>query len=132
MAGRNTSIERLRRRLREGFPGSASPGRWRWWRLAGGPNIYNSGWQGLASYSSSFRQSGFYGDAGVWTLGARQQWVDNSRPLSQRSPSLSCRTSHLRPSRPSREGFGAGASEKVRRGLILSCSLDKVQLSNLA
>ena len=96
-----------------GLPGSASPGWWCWLRLAGGPNIYNSGRQGLASNSSSFGQSGFYGDAGVWALGARQQLVDNPRPLSQSSPSLSCRTSHIGPSRPSREGFGRGV--QVRR-----------------
>ena len=99
--------------LAGGLPGSASPGRWRWLRLAGGPNIYNSGRQGLASNSSNFGQSGFYSDSGVWALGARQQRVDNPRPLSQSSASLSCRTSHIGPSRPSREGFGRGV--QVRR-----------------
>ena len=90
--------------LAQWLPRSASP----WLRLAGVPNVHSSGWQGLASYCSGFGQSGFYRDTGVWTLGARQQRVDDSRPLSNSSPSLSCRTSHLRPSRPSREGFSAG------------------------
>ena len=80
---------------------SASPGRWRLLRLAGVSNIHHSEWLGLASYCSSFGQSGFYRDAGVWTLGARQQRVYYSRPLSNSFPSLSFRTSHLRPSRPS-------------------------------
>ena len=76
--------------------------------LVGASNIHNSGQQGLASYCSSFRQSGFYRDAGVSTLGTRQQRVNYSRPLSNSFPSLSFWTSHLRPSRPSGEGFGAG------------------------
>ena len=94
--------------LAGGLPRSASPCRWFWLRLAGGPNINNRGRQGLSSNSGSFWQSGFDGDAGVLALGALHQRVNNPRPLSQSSPSLSCRTSHMRPSRPSREGFGVG------------------------
>ena len=94
--------------LAGGLPRSASPGQWRWLRLAGGPNINNCGRQGLSSNSGSFWQGGVYGDVGVWALGERQQRVDYPGPLSQSSPSLSCRTSHIGPSRPSREGFGRG------------------------
>ena len=92
--------------LAGGLPRSASPCRWVWLRLAGGPNINNRGRQGLMSNSGCICQGGVYGDAGVWALGARQQRIYNPRPLSQSSPSLSCRTSHIGPSRPSREGFG--------------------------
>ena len=91
---------------------SASPVWWRWLGLAGASNVHNSGRLGLASYCSSFGQSGFYCDAGVWTLGAQQQRVNYSRPLSNSFPSLSFWTSHLRPSRPSWEGFGAGLQQR--------------------
>ena len=118
--------------LAGGLPRSASSCRWLWLRLAGGPNINNHGRQGLSSNSGSFWQGGVYDDAGVWALGARQQRVDYPRPLSQSSPSLSCRTSHIGPSRPSRSVWCRGASERVRRGLILSCSLLRFQQSNPA
>ena len=101
LGGRNTPVEPLRRRFARRPLGSASPGRWRLLGLAGASNIHNSGRLGLASDCSNFGQSGFYRDAGVWTLGARQQRVYYTRPLSNSFPSLSFRTSHLRPSRPS-------------------------------
>ena len=40
--------------------------------------------------------------------------VHDSRPLSHSIPSLSCRTSHSWPSRPSREGLGVGLQVRER------------------
>ena len=94
--------------LSGGLPGSSSP----WWRLclrlAGGPNLDNHGRQVLTSDSGCFWKGSVYGNVGIQSLGARQQRIYNSRPLPQSSPSLSCRTSHKWPSRPSWKGFGVG------------------------
>ena len=60
-----------------------------------------------------------------WYPGVGRAAAADTQFLS--SPSLSCRTSHKWPSRPSREGFGVGLQVRgVRRGLNLSYSLGRV------
>ena len=94
--------------LSGGLPGSASHWRRLCLRLAGGANLDNRGRQFLTSDSGCFWKGGVYGDVGIRALGARHQRINNPTPLSRSSPSLSCRTSHIWPSRPSREGSGVG------------------------
>ena len=74
MAGRNTAVERLRRRFLEGFLEA---------RLLAAGDVW--GWMGLPISTtvggwSWLRKGGIHSNAGVWTIGARQQRVDNSRP----------------------------------------------------
>ena len=109
MGGRNTPAERLRRRLREGFLEA---------RLLVDGSI--CGWLvvpisttvGSRVWSPTVAASGRAASMATlvsWALSAQQQRIHNPKPLSQSSPSLSCRTSHIWPSRPpSREGFAVG------------------------
>ena len=65
-----------------GLPGSASSGSKGHLRLAGASYLHYSGWQILSSEGGWLRlkESGIYSNAGVWTIGAWQQRVNNSRP----------------------------------------------------
>ena len=63
-----------------GLPGSASPGSRGHLGLAGPFNLHYSGWQVLALEGGWLRKGGIHSNAGVWTMGARQQLVDNPRP----------------------------------------------------
>ena len=63
-----------------GLPGSESPGSRGRLGLAGASNLHYSGWQVLALEGSWLREGGIHSNAGVWTMGARQQRVDNPRP----------------------------------------------------
>ena len=74
MDGRNTAVERLRRRFLLGFLEARRLG------LAGASNLHDSGWQVLALEGGWLREGGIHSNAGVWTMGARQQRVNNSRP----------------------------------------------------
>ena len=62
----------LRLRLRDGLREASLLGDGACWGWLMFPISTTVGGWGLASYCSSFGQSGFYRDAGVWTLGARQ------------------------------------------------------------
>ena len=63
-----------------GVPRSASSGNRGHLGLAGASYLHYSGWQILSSEGGWLREGGIYSNAGVWTMGAQQQRVNNSRP----------------------------------------------------
>ena len=83
MAGRNTAVERLRRRFLEGFREARLLGFRRRLGLGRASNFHYRGWLVLALEGGWLRKGGIHSNAGVWTMGTRQQWVDNSSPWQQ-------------------------------------------------
>ena len=79
--------------------------------LAGVHNVQHRGWSGSSTRSGCFRQGGVNLQPHVWSSGAGQQWIYNSRPLLSSLPYLSIGTSQLVPRRQPREGLGRGLLE---------------------
>ena len=74
MAGRNTAVERLRRRFLDGFLEARLLG------LDGASNLHYSGWQVLALEGDWFRKGGVHGDARIWAMNTWLQRAHYSRP----------------------------------------------------
>ena len=112
LGGRYTPVERLRRRLRDCLREARLLGDdARWGRLVSPISTTVGGWARRSKAAASGRAASITTRvSGRWARGS--SGYTNSRPLSYSLPSLSCRTSHLRPSRPSREGFGAGLQQR--------------------
>ena len=111
LGGRYTPVERLRRRLRDCLREARLLGDDAGWgRLVSPISTTVSGWARRSKAAASGKAASITTRvSGRW---ARQQRMHNSRPLSYSFPNLSCRISHLRPSRPSREGFGAALQQR--------------------